>query len=208
MKGHPVQASSVGIVVLAAGGSRRLGFPKQLLVFEGMSLLRRASEVALKAELGPTVVILGARAEEIKDELNGLPLDWIRNDRWEEGMGSSIATGIRFLEPRSVQAALIMLCDQPGLGVGTLQKLARAYFFSGKKIIASRYGDTVGVPALFDRSVFTVLQRLDPKEGAKRLFSEFGDEVQSVCAPEVGFDIDTPEDFRKIQKKKAEGIWM
>ncbi|HUG10106.1 MAG TPA: NTP transferase domain-containing protein, partial [Opitutaceae bacterium] len=109
----------VGAVVLAAGGSRRLGRAKQLVTHNGRTLLARTIAAACDAGIDTIVVVLGAAADEIRAALPSLPLHvhFVVNERWPEGMGTSIACGVRQLETidASIKGAMILVCDQPAL---------------------------------------------------------------------------------------------
>src|SRR6266436_9799703 len=106
---------SIGLIVLAAGASTRMGTPKQLLLHEGRTFLRRAGETALASACHPVVVVLGAHADQLQVELERLPVLIVENRRWEEGMSSSIRVGLETLvaEDEGLDGAVIMLCDQP-----------------------------------------------------------------------------------------------
>src|SRR5437868_1282596 len=106
--------SAIGLLLLAAGASSRMGAPKQLLRYEGRTLLRRAAETALASVCRPVVVVLGAHAPQLQPELIGLPLRIVVNTHWEQGMGSSLRVGMETLlqEPKAeIEAVVIMLCD-------------------------------------------------------------------------------------------------
>src|SRR5215467_7322460 len=107
--------NDIGIIVLAAGGSSRLGRPKQLLEFEGKSLLRWAVETALNSELGPVVVVLGAGFDLLQKEIADLSAEVIQNANWDDGMSSSIIAGLNVVTSisPSIPAVIFMLCDQP-----------------------------------------------------------------------------------------------
>jgi molybdenum cofactor cytidylyltransferase len=181
-----------------------MGAPKQLLRLNGKSLLRGAGERALESGLGPVVVVLGAGADRLTGELEGLSLERVRNDDWEAGIGSSIFFGVERLKKLAspVQAAILMLCDQPRVNAETLRRLAARYRASGKPLVASAYQGTLGVPALFDRTLFERLQRLDPRAGAKQVIAQCAD-VVSEPVPEAATDIDTFEDFERERKREV-----
>src|SRR5438270_454039 len=108
-------AEKIGAVILAAGSSSRLGQPKQLLRFGGETLVRRAAQTALDAGCLNTVVVLGAHADLVKDELRDLAVFAVENRRWSDGIGSSICCGVRALLDRwpESESVVLMVCDQP-----------------------------------------------------------------------------------------------
>src|SRR5437588_10860570 len=108
--------SSIGIVILAAGASTRMGTPKQLLRYAGQTLLRRAAETALASQGRPVVVVLGAGSERCRPELEGLPVRIVENPGWEQGMSASLRIGIEALlvgAEEALEAVIFMLCAQP-----------------------------------------------------------------------------------------------
>src|SRR3984957_901398 len=113
----------IAAILLAAGGSVRMGRRKQLLTYQGRTLLRRAAEAAVEAGCSPIVVVLGCEAERMAPELSDLPVIASVNIDWERGIGSSIKHGaarLLTLSPR-VDAALILLSDQPLVNAQTLR---------------------------------------------------------------------------------------
>src|SRR5262245_12782516 len=109
------QGESIGAVILAAGASSRMGTSKQLLKFGGQTLLRRAALAAQEAGCNPVVIVTGARAEEMDEELHELDLREVNNPEWESGMGSSIRAGVQAILKANdkISALVLMLCDQP-----------------------------------------------------------------------------------------------
>lgn len=192
--------TSVGIVILAAGASTRMGMPKQLLVYQGRSLLRHAVETAIASVCRPVIVVLGADLERLQHEIKDLTVQVIENPRWAEGMGSSIQVGINALEAASdkVKAAVIALCDQPLISSQTLTGLVEAYYSIGKPIVASEYRGARGVPALFSRELFSELMALKGDQGAKQVIMRYSHEVFCVPVPEGAVDVDTPKDYEQL----------
>ena len=196
-----MNSSTIGLIILAAGASTRMGTPKQLLLYQGCSFIRHITEVAIASVCQPITVVLGANAERIKSELNQLPVQIVENQQWEEGMSSSIRVGIEALLAMNphLEAVAIALCDQPFVSPQTLNQLVEAYHFTGKPIIASEYAGTLGVPALFSRTLFSELMTLKSTEGAKQVIRKHIHEVYSVPFPEGAIDIDTPNDYEQLQ---------
>jgi molybdenum cofactor cytidylyltransferase len=192
--------SKAAIIVLAAGASTRMGRPKQLLDFEGKPLLRHSVEEACGSGCNPVVVVLGAHAPELRAVLEGLPVEVIVNDRWTEGMGTSIQAGLSLLADRDVRGAILTLVDQPFITANYLRGLATTHYESLRPIIASKYLGTVGVPALFAREVFPALMALQPDEGCKVVILKHVANAVLVECPEGATDIDTPEDYARAAK--------
>ena len=189
---------AVGAVILAAGGSTRLGQPKQLLRHQSESLIRRAALAALAAGCLPTVIVTGKEHEQIANELTGLHVRVRHHPHWERGIGSSIRAGVEealALQP-ALNALLIMVCDQPFVSADLLVALISARAKAGTKAAACTYADTIGVPALFDRVLFSALAGLSDQQGAKALLSAMDWEIARVEFPAGAIDIDTPADSR------------
>ncbi|HZI08954.1 MAG TPA: nucleotidyltransferase family protein [Myxococcus sp.] len=187
---------TVGVVLLAAGGSSRLGRPKQLVTYQGTSLARRAAEAAVAAACGPVVVVLGAHREAVAAELAGLPVHTVAHEGWAAGPGGSLQAGLRSLP--EVAAAVCMLCDQVRVDAAHLKALVETWRRTGASIVASAYEGTRGVPALFSRAVFPELEALGPGEGARRVIAHEPSRVAEVPLPGGGEDVDTAEDLARL----------
>jgi molybdenum cofactor cytidylyltransferase len=174
-----------------------LGRPKQLLLYKEKSLVRRMAEEAVAAGLSPVVVVLGARAEQVAAELTGLPVHTVHNPAWEAGMGSSLRVGVGALT--EVDAALVMLCDQLRVDAAHLKSLVETFTRTGAAIVASGYGGTRGVPALFARATFPEFDTLAPKQGARGVISREPSRVVEVALPGGDEDIDTEADLSRLR---------
>ncbi len=192
--------SAVGLVILAAGGSRRLGVPKQLLRDgAGRSLVRRAAQTALASGCRPVTVVLGASAEAISREIADLPLGIVHNPGWETGMASSLRAGLTALTAHTpLDAALVMLCDQPMVSAALLDSLAAAHRSSGHDLVACEYEGVLGVPALFGHALFGALRALTGDEGARRVIKAYAGPATRVPFPEGRLDIDTADDAEAL----------
>ncbi len=190
-----------GTATLAAGASTRMGTLKQLLEIEGKPLLVRAVEAALASSAWPVVVVLGAEAEKIRVRLARYPVILTENPAWSEGMASSIRAAVTTLQQfsRSLDAALIALCDQPAFSRETIAQLIQAQQATGRSIVAARYSGRQGAPALFLREHFATLTALTGEEGARDLLNGPTSHVAAVDLPELGFDLDTPGDVARFQ---------
>jgi molybdenum cofactor cytidylyltransferase len=187
----------IAAVVLAAGGSTRMGRPKQLLPFRGQSLIHHAIDAALEAGCRPVVAVLGASAERIEADIARLEIIISMNPNWRDGPGSSIRAGVLAVEALTepIDAILFLLCDQPRVDATHLTHLIDAGQSSGKPMAASAYAGTLGVPALFGRECFRALLSLDPRYGAKQLLNRDPDSVAAVPFPGGSIDLDTPADY-------------
>lgn len=191
----------IGILILAAGGSSRMGRPKQLLQLNGKSLVCRTAQTAIEAGGQPIVIVTGAAAQEVATDLRGLPIHLAPNPSWERGMGSSIQAGMgRLLEIEpNLDAVIIMLCDQPGISAATLRKLIDAHTETDKPLCAASFGDAIAPPALFGRQFFNELLSIPPQHGAKQILLNHSSELLRVDCPEAARDVDTPTDYGALQ---------
>lgn len=192
--------SEIGAIILAAGASTRLGRPKQLVSFLGRPLVRRVAEAALVIHGTPVVVVVGAAAAATSAALVGLPLIVAKNADWNRGMGGSVVVGMKaLLSARpTLGAAILLVCDQPFLTAATIDCLVAAYRRSGAGIVASGYAGALGVPALFDHSLFGELLALPAQRGAKAIIDARRDRVVEVPFHDGAVDIDTPEDLAAL----------
>lgn len=181
-------------LILAAGGSRRLGTPKQLLLVNGQPLVRRAALAALATHPVRTAVVLGAESSTVATALAGLTIESVYCDDWQEGMGASLRAGVRILQPHC-DGLLVVLCDQPALTAAHLQHLLDAWRAAPERAVASFYAGTAGVPALLPARWFARLLELHGDAGARTLLRVRSAEVVTVAAPELERDIDRPQDL-------------
>ena len=193
--------AGIGAVILAAGASTRMSIPKQLLQFRGQTFLRRAASVALEAGCRPVVVVTGANAAVCRESLRELDVLEAKNQQWEFGISSSVRVGIEALvtpNPR-IAAVVLMLCDQPFVTRDVIVGLVRAHYETGCSIVASQYGGSYGVPALFGKAHFAELATLKGAAGAKQVIQNHLQKVQLLPFPEGEIDVDTPDDFARLQ---------
>ncbi|MEG4984775.1 nucleotidyltransferase family protein [Microcoleus sp. BR0-C5] len=190
----------IGLIILAAGSATRMGRPKQLLSYQGRSLILHAVEVALASLCQPIIVVLGAYAEQIKPELMPKAVQVVENSQWQEGMSSSIRAGISMLlkTHSKLDAVIISLADQPLVSPQIFNQLIQSYQETQKVIIASKYNETTGVPALFSNALFPELMQLEGDKGAKALIKKYIDTGLILLIPEAAIDIDTPDDYKQL----------
>lgn len=191
--------NDTAVIVLAAGASRRLGHPKQLVDWQGSPLVRHAARIALSAQVGPVLVVLGARREEIVPALEGLDLQVVLNSQWAEGLGSSIGAGVRAARGRTPppRNVILMPCDQPHATADHLRRLV-GLLDDGTGLAGTSYADTIGVPAIFHRSFFDQLEALEGDRGAQGILRGHPDAPTAPLAA-AALDIDTPEDLAGLE---------
>lgn len=196
---------SCAIVLLAAGGSTRMGRPKQLLPIGNRLLLRQVVEVAVASNVAPVIVVLGAHAAEIRSSLDGLPIHVVVNEGWEEGMGSSVRVGMQSLTAFApgTKNVIIALGDMPNFSADHIAKLLDARRLTGRSIVASQYGGKLMPPALFADVHFPVLLASQGEAGARALLQSHPDEVAAVPTEEL-FDLDTQTDYTAYLKQQID----
>ncbi|HEY5926895.1 MAG TPA: nucleotidyltransferase family protein [Kofleriaceae bacterium] len=187
---------TVAALVLAAGASRRLGEPKQLVSIDGVPLVRRIVERAMAA-CDAVCVVLGARPERVAGALVGLDVALTFCPLWFEGMGASLRTGVAWARAAGHDAVMVLTCDQPRLTVEHARSLVDHHHSHARATVASRYADTLGVPAVFGSAQFDALLALEGDRGARALLRSGGN-VIAVDWADGAFDIDTPADIARL----------
>jgi len=193
---------NTGIVVLAAGISSRLGSPKQLLSHNGKTLLKHTVDEAASSHADCVVVVLGANADLFLKEIDVSRASVVENKEWQEGMASSLRTGLYTLlkQPAPVDGVIFMVCDQPFVSAVLLNDLINAHKETGKPIVTCNYGKEIGPPAFFRQSFFTELLQLKGDAGARKIIQQHKDEVATVSFPQGCIDIDRKEDYETLVK--------
>jgi len=198
---HSDQELRLFSVVLAAGGSRRFGSPKQLARYRGQSLLRRAADLAASATGPDTLLVLGADWRLMIDELRSgrqLPESFVAlNENFAAGMAGSITCGVRSILPLA-DAVLILLVDQPLITTSHLLTLKKKWQSSVSNIVVSEFADIAGPPVIFPASCFSSLLKLQGDQGARAVIEQNKANVIGVPFAEAATDIDTPGDLRKL----------
>ena len=201
-----IQHAKIGVVILAAGSSNRLGYAKQLVEFKGKSLLQHAIDVSGSLEFDTKVLVLGARKDEIEGEiiLNGFEV--VMNESWEEGMSSSIRKGIlrsQELE-NNLDQIVILLSDQPFVSKERIKELIEVQLSKNCQATFSEYAGDIGVPAIFSAEVFYDLKELKGDQGAKKLIHDLKLDYEIVKFEKGNFDVDTVEDVELLKKMEQE----
>jgi molybdenum cofactor cytidylyltransferase len=188
-------------LILAAGASSRMGSPKALLELDGEALVVRAARLVREAGAEP-LVVTGAHDGPIREVLGGVAC--VHNPLWAEGMGGSIAAGMRAVGPH-VERVGVMAVDQPGVTAQALRALLNACVAPWEASSCVYEGVGAGIPAVFGRSMHDALRALCGAEGARGLLR---DERRAVAlvAGVVGLDVDTPEAWRRfLEVRDAQG---
>ncbi|MEM9304667.1 MAG: nucleotidyltransferase family protein [Pseudomonadota bacterium] len=185
-------------ILLAAGGSTRLGRPKQLVKIDGTPLVRRAC-ARLGAACGSRVIcVLGAHADAVREALRGLAVRCIVNGTWEAGMASSVACGVAAV-PKDAASVLVATCDQYRLEVADFHRLLDVAGQYPDRLVASAYGGVIGVPAVFPRRLFPALRALTGDRGARAVIRDEPDAI-AVPMPGASVDLDTADDLAAAQE--------
>jgi CTP:molybdopterin cytidylyltransferase MocA len=191
----------VPAILLAAGASRRLGQPKQLVRIASETLLARTIRVVREAGADPVLVLLGANRESIAEAVDLSRVRVVVNPDWEQGIASSIHAGVEALlrlEP-DADAAMILVCDQPRLAADHLKLLIGRFEQAERpSIVSSRYAGIAGIPAIFPASQFSNLLALKGDAGARFLLRNPACPMIAVDFAGGEADIDTPEDLAQV----------
>ena len=193
--GSDVLHDGVAALVLAAGGSRRLGQPKQLLDYRGSTLLDATLTTVRAAGFEQVVVALGGAADEVQERVDLSDTDVVLNPDFGNGCATSIRSGLDHVHP-AMRGLVLLLGDQPGVSVAAIHALAAGA--RGHAVGVCAYDDAPGHPLWFDRSMFDTLRGLHGDKAVWKLV-DVGDDVVSVPVPgDVPLDVDTWDDYRAL----------
>ncbi len=183
-------------LVLGAGGSKRLGRPKQTLPFRDGTLLGHVVGVARACRFQQTIVAIGGSADEVRATVDLAGTDVVVNDAYGEGCSSSIAAALDVIDPRC-DVLVLMLGDQPGVSADTVASLLAGR--GDAPLVLCRYDDGRGHPIAFARSVFEALAGLHGDKGVWRLLDQRAPDVKEIPVPgRIPLDVDTPEDYEAV----------
>jgi molybdenum cofactor cytidylyltransferase len=192
---------NIGLILLAAGASKRLGRSKQLLKYRGQTLLEHSLETALASMAETIVVVLGANAEQIGAGIKNDKVQVVINCEWKEGMASSIRSGIKAITKIGVEGIILMVCDQPYVTCDLLNELIAAHKKTGKQIVACSYQNTFGPPVFFHHSLFDKLLQLKGDVGARNIVKQHSDLVEVIPFAEGAVDVDTEADYQNLRER-------
>ena len=189
------------ILILAAGESKRMGEPKQLLPYNNSTLLLHAIEQANGIKYADVFIVIGSHFADVFKSIRGQKATILKNNNWEEGMGSSISKGVELIKKKNnYNRVLVTLADTPLVTKEHYEELISLSDETGKRIILTNYEDISGVPAIFDKSLFNELSILSDNEGAKPVVEKYKKEVLRMTSKIPFFDVDTKEAYQKLLK--------
>jgi len=199
MVSEPKSKSRIGAVILAAGTSSRMGEAKQLLRLGQDTLLGRVLEIVRGSRVQDIVLVLGHAAEAIKERIPTQNLKVVLNESYQQGMGTSLRTGLAALPP-DIDAALIVLADQPFVRSETLDLLIDQYQQSGAQIVIPIYKGFRGNPVLLDRSVFPEVMALTGDVGCRAIFGNHLEGIVKAPVDDIGIllDLDDKDDLERL----------
>ena len=185
---------------MAAGGSSRLGRPKQLVKFKGKPLLQHTIDLVEKLDFNKKILVLGSHEDLILNEVDIKNFEVVQNPEWEKGMAGSIKIGLQELtRDTELEHILLLLSDQPMLTTEYIQRLSMAHVYQKPMATYSKYGSELGVPAIFSKSAFTFLENLKGDQGAKKLTMNADFVYKTIEFDQGGFDIDTEADVERLK---------
>lgn len=193
-------SAKVALLILAAGESKRMGTPKQLMNWKGKSLLQHVIDEGEASNIHEVFVVLGAKVDEIKATLIFNKNNVCINSEWKEGMGTTLSCGVRFIldKPTAFEAIVIALVDQPLINAAYFNEMIRVWQAQKSLMVVSEYDETLGVPALFDKHYFLDLLQLDGRVGARHIIRNYPKRQSKLKIRGTLFDVDTPEDYLKL----------
>jgi molybdenum cofactor cytidylyltransferase len=193
--------SGVAAVVLAAGMSRRMGCLKQLLRIDGKTVLEHTLANVRASAVDEIVLVLGHAADEVEKEVSMAGIRVVRNEGYQQGMGTSLRAGLAEVSPEA-QAALIVLADQPFVQAATLNKLIEYHGSAQPQIVIPTYRGFRGNPVLLDHSIFPELRELSGDVGCRAIFGSHTENIRKLAVDDAGIllDIDSRDDFDELTR--------
>ncbi|MFK7949259.1 MAG: NTP transferase domain-containing protein [Saprospiraceae bacterium] len=185
------------ILIIAAGASRRLGQPKQLLNYKNTFLLNYIIQECKAGEIGDIYVVLGANQEQIKSKLSN-DISIFINDNWQKGMGNSIAFGMQNIINKDYDSVIIAVGDQPFFSRTILQSIIGKQSNTNSSIVISKYEKGRGTPCFFNENLFSELIQLKGDIGAKPIIKKYKHQVEMIDFPKGNIDIDTIDDLKYL----------
>ncbi len=189
-------------ILLAAGTSSRMGSNKLLFELEGESILRRAAKRVLAGGLSPLVVVLGHESDKAVRELEGLPCQWALNPLYEQGINSSLKSGIMAVMPKA-RAAMVLLADMPFVTPEMIAAMIDRYRTTTAPLVISDYDGVNAPPMLYDRSLFNELLMMTGEGCGRQVVKRHRNEAEVLPWPVSALaDLDVPEDYARVKDEQ------
>jgi len=194
-----MRSSGIAGIILAAGGSERLGCPKQLLPWEGKPFVWQVASSALSADLSPVIVVTGAHHQAVEKALTDLPVEIVYNPDWENGMSTTMKAGLRAL-PEGCEGVVLLLSDQPQISPLLIRGLIEFRARHKAPITAPQIGGQRGNPVLFGRETLDALMKITGDMGGRPLFKEYDVDWLPWIDDRILMDVDTEEDLQVLKR--------
>jgi molybdenum cofactor cytidylyltransferase len=198
----------ISAILLAAGESKRMGLPKQLLTWQGKNLLQHSLESLINSAADEIILVLGHEADQIQETLPELPIKIVVNPDYKQGMASSLRRGLLAIDPGS-EAFLVLLGDQPGIGPEIINTLIRAFRQAERKrgIVRPVYRGKRGHPVLISTRYLKEALQLRGDVGARRILMDHPEDILEIeiTSDVILRDIDTPDEYQEYTKQAGPG---
>ena len=190
-------AAGICSIILAAGESKRMGFPKMLLEFNGKTMIENVILNVAESESDDTLVVLGANKEELIAVIRNYDIKYCYNKNYRKGMLSSVQCGFKNL-PSGFEAALVFQGDQPLIAPSVINSIINGFRSSGKGIIIPVYKGKRGHPLLLDRKYRDAIEKIDPDEGLRSISYSNSKDVLEIDTDDPGIlrDFDTYDEYK------------
>jgi molybdenum cofactor cytidylyltransferase len=194
------RAGKVAGILLAAGTSSRMGSNKLLFELEGESVLRRAAKRALAGGLSPLVVVLGHESDRAHREIEDLPCQWALNPLYEQGINSSLKSGVMAVQGLKAPAAMVMLADMPFVTPEMIAAMIDRYRTTTAPLVISDYEGVNAPPMVYDRSLFMELLMMTGEGCGRQVVKRHRSEAEVIPWPVAALaDLDLPEDYARVK---------
>jgi molybdenum cofactor cytidylyltransferase len=193
-------------IILAAGESTRMGSPKALLKIGDKSFAQQIVDTLIASRVLDIVIVLGADAESIQNQLNWFGGKTVINKEWEKGQLSSVLVGLRALEQQDLHGVLIWPVDRPLVSRQVVVGMLHQFWTEHKQIVVPVYKGRRGHPVLFGEDLFRDLERAPMEMGARRVLQDHPDDVLEYQTDEEGVvvNIDSPEDYQRYVARRVQ----
>ncbi|MET7029178.1 nucleotidyltransferase family protein [Sediminicola luteus] len=197
--------SKIVVLILAGGKGSRMGTIKQLLPWKGATLLENTIIQAKMSQAFGIIVVLGAHATEIRSKISDKDILLVDNTEWESGLGTSISTGVNYIQNNipHAEGVMVLLADQPLIDTQYIDHMLDTFTKQSNGMVTTNYGNREGVPAIFDKKYFSDLLSLNQDFGAKDLIQKNKHLNISLNPKGKELDIDTPEDYNTLLKQQS-----